>query len=77
MDLEERQYKEAEFFRLTPPWSTETQLKDKFGVPNLSQELSRQLVALTRACLPEMSKSLNQTLGEVSAELSLLPPRLG
>jgi hypothetical protein len=77
MDWATAQAQEADFFRNTAPWSNEVLLQPRFGVPNLSQELSRQLVALTRACLPEMRETLKEAISEVERELAALPKALG
>ena len=77
MDLVAAHQQEAEFFQTTAPWCIEKDLQPRFGVPNLSQELSRQLVSLTRACLPEMKESLKKAVEELDKELSALPKALG
>jgi hypothetical protein len=77
MDWATAQHQEVEFFRNTAPWSNEVLLQSRFGVHSLSQELSEQLVALTRACLPEMRETLKNAISEVERELAALPKALG
>ncbi|KAJ3251282.1 hypothetical protein HK103_002552 [Boothiomyces macroporosus] len=68
---------ENEFFSTTAPWSSLKSRSDRFGIPDLRNELSRLLSVLIESSLPEMEHSTEVELQKVNQILDSLPPPIG
>ncbi|KAF8315707.1 P-loop containing nucleoside triphosphate hydrolase protein [Clavulina sp. PMI_390] len=63
---------ETEFFG-NPPWVNQFTLRDRYGVPSLTQQLSFLLSELIAEKLPELLKEIERILAETQDRFSRLP----
>ncbi|KAJ3274056.1 hypothetical protein HDV01_003549 [Terramyces sp. JEL0728] len=68
---------ENDFFSTTAPWNTLKSRSDRFGIPDLRNELSRLLSVLIESSLPDMEHSTEVELQKVNQILDSLPPPIG
>ncbi|KAI8912453.1 P-loop containing nucleoside triphosphate hydrolase protein [Gorgonomyces haynaldii] len=65
---------EQQYFTKTQPWSSLVLGTNRFGIQMLRAEISRSLAALVESSIPEMRKTTEKSMEEVSKILDTLPP---
>jgi len=75
---EEARINEDNFFRDNAPWNGHLSLlSDRFGIRNLSAQLSKELINLAHQSVPEMKLRVEEALSETKIALGQLPKELG
>jgi len=68
----------VEFFSSTEPWNNQlSHLENFFGISKLSEQLSKELINMTREAVPGMKRRVDDILAETKKELDHLPRQLG